>query len=130
MRYLSLVEVLELHEAVVASSGGSHGIRDIKALESSVSQPRLTFDNSDLYPDIVSKAASLCFSLVMNHPFVDGNKRVGHAAMETFLILNGYEINATAEEQERIMLDLAAGSLKREALAEWLKNHLSHITTE
>jgi death-on-curing protein len=95
MRYLSLVEVLELHEAVVASSGGSHGIRDIKALESSVSQPRLTFDNSDLYPDIVSKAASLCFSLVMNHPFVDGNKRVGHAAMETFLILNGYEINAT-----------------------------------
>ncbi len=86
MRYLSLLEILELHEAVIFSSGGSRGIRDIGALESSVNQPRLTFDQTDLYPDLISKAAALCFSLVMNHPFVDGNKRTGHAALETFLI--------------------------------------------
>ena len=75
MRHLTLIEVLELHEAVVESSGGAREIRDIGALESAVSLPRLTFGQSDLYPDVISKAAALCFSLVMNHAFVDGNKR-------------------------------------------------------
>ena len=129
MRYLSLLEILELHEAVIASSGGSRGIRDIGALESAVNQPRLTFDKSDLYPDIISKAAALCFSLVMNHPFIDGNKRVGHAAMETFLILNGLEINATVDEQERIILDLAAGQMKRDAFVFWLNDHITSQST-
>ena len=129
MRYLSLLEILELHEAVIASSGGSRGMRDIGALESAVNQPRLTFDKSDLYPDIISKAAALCFSLVMNHPFIDGNKRVGHAAMETFLILNGFEINATVDEQERIILDLAAGQMKRDAFVFWLNDHITSQST-
>ena len=129
MRHLSLLEILELHEAVIASSGGSRGMRDIGALESAVNQPRLTFDKSDLYPDIISKAAALCFSLVMNHPFIDGNKRVGHAAMETFLILNGLEINATVDEQERIILDLAAGQMKRDAFVFWLNDHITSQST-
>ena len=129
MRHLSLLEILELHEAVIASSGGSRGIRDIGALESAVNQPRLTFDKSDLYPDIISKAAALCFSLVMNHPFIDGNKRVGHAAMETFLILNGFEINATVDEQERIIIDLAAGQMKRDAFVLWLNDHITSQST-
>jgi len=130
MRYLSLLEILELHESVIASSGGSRGIRDIGALESAVNQPRLTFNQSDLYPDLISKATAICFSLVMNHPFVDGNKRVGHAAMETFLILNSMEIDASVDEQERIIIDLAAGKITREELATWLKDHTSHITNE
>jgi len=129
MRYLSLREILELHEAVIEISGGARGIRDIRALESAVNQPRLTFNQADLYPNIVAKAAALCFFLVMNHPFVDGNKRVGHAAMETFLILNGCEIEATVAEQEQIILDLAAGKLTREAFTNWLKDHVIHITT-
>jgi death-on-curing protein len=128
MRYLSISEVFELHDRVISSSGGSRGIRDINALESAVNQPRQTFDQKDLYPDIVTKAAALCFSLVMNHPFVDGNKRVGHAAMETFLILNEYEINAGVDEQERVMLELAAGKMSRINFLEWLKNHISNIT--
>ena len=125
MRYLSLVEILELHEAIIASTGGARGIRDVGALESAVNQPRLTFDQDDLYPDLVSKAASLCFSLVMNHPFVDGNKRIGHAAMETFLILNGSEIVADVDVQERLILDLAAGKLTRKELASWLNDHIT-----
>lgn len=129
MRYLSLREILELHEAVIEISGGARGIRDMRALESAVNQPRLTFNQADLYPNIVAKAAALCFFLVMNHPFVDGNKRVGHAAMETFLILNGCEIEATVAEQEQIILDLAAGKLTREAFTNWLKDHVIHITT-
>jgi hypothetical protein len=80
MRYLSLSEILELHERIVSSSGGSHGIRDIKSLESSINQPRQTFEQNDLYPNTVSKAAALCFFLVKNHAFIDGNKRIGHAA--------------------------------------------------
>jgi len=128
MRYLSLREILELHEAVIEISGGARGIRDMRALESAVNQPRLTFNQADLYPNIVAKAAALCFFLVMNHPFVDGNKRVGHAAMETFLILNGCEIEATVAEQEQIILDLAAGKLTREAFTNWLKDHVIHIS--
>jgi death on curing protein len=81
------------------------------------------------YPDILTKAAALCFFLVMNHPFVDGNKRVGHAAMETFLILNGFEIEASIDEQEKIILDLAAGKIGREKFTAWLNNHSIHITS-
>ena len=110
MRYLSISEVFELHDRIISSSGGSGGIRDIRALESAISQLRQTFDQKDLYPSIVTKAAALCFFLVMNHPFVDGNKRVGHAAMETFLILNGYEEieEANAKPENQNQKDLVA----------------------
>ena len=115
---------------IISSSGGSRGVRDLNALESAVNQPRQTFDQNDLYPDIISKAAALCISLVMNHPFVDGNKRVGHAAMETFLILNGYEIISSLDEQERVMLELASGKMSRINFSEWLNNHICHLTNE
>ena len=94
------------------------GIRDLGALESAVAQPRMTFSGEDLYPTIVEKAASLGFSLLMNHPFLDGNKRIGHAAMETFLTLNGIEISATVDEQEQIILALASSELEREVFFE------------
>src|ERR1041385_5154493 len=109
MRLLSLAEVLELHRRVIEQAGGSMGLRDLGALESAVAQPRMTFGGEDLYPSLVEKAVALCFSLVQNHPFIDGNKRVGHAAMETFLVLNGFEIEAATNEQERVILGLAAG---------------------
>ncbi len=128
MRYLTLSEILHLYDHIISSSGGTHGIRDFGALESALRQPRLTFDQTDLYPDIVSKATALCFSLIMNHPFVDGNKRIGHAAMETFLILNGYEIDSNTDDQEQIILDLAAGKATRKEFSDWLKNHINHIT--
>ena len=79
----------------------------------------MTFGGVNLYPTAVEKAAALGFSLVMNHPFVDGNKRIGHAAMETFLVLNGYEIVASTDQQEWVMLDLAAGRLGRAEFSEW-----------
>jgi death on curing protein len=124
MRYLTTDEVLELHRLVISQSGGGSGVRDPNALDSAVAQPRMTFGGTDLYPTIVEKAAALGFSLVMNHPFVDGNKRIGHAAMETFLVLNEYEIVAGVDEQERLILDLAAGQLGREDFTEWLRAHL------
>ncbi len=130
MRYLSISEVFELHDRIISTTGGSRGVRDLNALESAINQPRQTFDQKDLYPDIITKAAALCFSLVMNHPFVDGNKRAGHAAMETFLILNGYEIYAGVDEQESIMLSLAAGKMSRASFLEWLNNHTINVANE
>jgi len=127
MRYLSLREILELYDKIIDVFGGARGIRDMGALESAINQPRLTFNQTDLYPDVVTKAAALCFFLVMNHPFIDGNKRVGHAAMETFLILNGFEIEASIDEQEPIILELASGKLTREIFTTWLNDHVTHI---
>jgi len=121
MRYLSLAEVLFLHDRLLATSGGAAGVRDIRALEAAIAQPKVTFDGEDLYPTVIEKAASLCFSLVQGHPFVDGNKRVGHASMEVFLRLNDHVIVADVDEQERIMLALASGTLSRAELVAWLE---------
>jgi len=123
MRHLSIAEVLELHQRLLADSGGASGVRDLGSLESAVSQPHAAFSGQDLYPDLVAKAAALCYSLVMNHAFVDGNKRVGHAAMETFLLMNGHEIQCSIDEQERVILQLAAGALSRIAFTEWVRRH-------
>jgi death on curing protein len=123
MRYLTLAEILDLHERLFILSGGSVGIRDLGALESSVNQPHASFGGEELYPDLVTKAASLCFSLVMNHPLLDGNKRVGHAAMEIFLVLNDHEINAGVDEQAKIILNMAAGDYSRDNFVDWLRDH-------
>jgi len=123
-RYLTLEEVLEVHRRVLDQSGGASGVRDLGALESAVAQPRMTFDGVDLYPTVIEKAAALGYSLVGNHPFVDGNKRVGHAALETFLVLNGWELSAGVDEQERVFLDLATGRTKRELFQSWLQSHV------
>ncbi|QEH35143.1 Toxin Doc [Aquisphaera giovannonii] len=129
MRYLTMGEILELHRMVIDQSGGRSGVRDPNGLDSALAQPRMAFGGSDLYPTVVEKAAALGFSLVMNHPFVDGNKPIGHAAMETFLVINGYEIVASTDEQERVILDLAAGLLRREAFTEWLRARLGDLRT-
>lgn len=123
MRYLTIAEVLYLHRMVIAQSGSS-GIRDLGGLESAIAQPLATFAGSDLSSSVAEKASALCFSLVLNHPFVDGNKRVGHAAMETFLVLNGFDLSAPVSEQEELMLALAGGSLSREGLLRWVDAHI------
>ena len=127
MRYVTLAEVVELHRRLLQATGGAPGIRDLGVLESAVSQPRATFGGVDLYPTLVEKAAALCFAVVQGHPFVDGNKRVGHAAMETFLVLNGVEINAPVDDQERLIFDLAAGRLSRTQLTDWLRQHFAPL---
>ena len=127
MRYISLSEVLELHQRIIEESGGSTGLRDLGGLESAIAQPHMTFGGRDLYPTLIEKAATLCFSLVQNHPFIDGNKRVGHAAMEIMLILNGYEIYASVDDQEQVILGLASGDVSRDKLIEWLTAHIDVI---
>ena len=127
MRYLILKEVLELHRRLIEQSGGAAGLRDVGMLESALAQPLMTFGSNELYPTIIDKASALGFSLIKNHPFVDGNKRIGHAAMEIFLVLNGHEIDAPVDEQEQIILRLASGELRREEFAGWLRAHIVEI---
>jgi death on curing protein len=123
MRYLTLSEVLELHRRIIEQSGGALGVRDMGMLESAIAQPRMTFGGDELYPSLAEKAAAMGFSIVMNHPFIDGNKRTGHAALETFLVLNGLEIDASVDEQEQTILAIAAGELGREGFVEWLQQN-------
>ena len=85
MRYLTLSEVLELHHRVIAQSGGALGVLNLSALESALAQPRITFGGQELYSGVIEKASALGFSLIQNHPFVDGNKRTGHASRKSFL---------------------------------------------
>ena len=125
MRYLTLSEIITLHQQLIQQAGGSLGIRDAGGLESAIAQPRMMFNGEELYPSLVEKAVALGFSLIQNHPFVDGNKRVGHAAMEIFLILNRTGIVASVDEQEEVVLKVAAGKLGRKEFEEWLRLHLA-----
>ena len=84
----------------------------------------MTFGGEELYPTILENASALAFSIIQNHPFVDGNKRTGHAAMEIFLVLNGFEIEADSDVQEATILQVASGALSRENLTVWLRNHV------
>jgi len=124
MRYLSLEEIIALHAEVIFRSGGILGIRDRGGLESAVAQPQMTFDGRDLYPSLSEKAAALGHGLIQNHPFLDGNKRIGHAAMEVFLVLNSCEIESLVDEQEEIILAVASSRMSRSELGEWLARKL------
>jgi death-on-curing protein len=124
VRYLTVGEVLEIYRRVMQQSGGLVGIRDLGGLESAIAQPRMTFGGLELYPTLIEKAAALGFSLIQNHPFLDGNKRTGHASMEVFLVLNGHQIRASVEEQVEIILQVAEGMVSRERFAEWLDSHI------
>jgi death-on-curing protein len=123
MRWLNLAEVLNLHRQLIEQSGGSSGIRDLGLLEASLAQPWQTFGGIDLYPEFLQKVACLGYSLIQNHPFIDGNKRIGHAAMDVVMLLNGVELVAGVDESEAIVLQIATGALHREGLARWLAEH-------
>jgi death-on-curing protein len=118
-------EALELHRRIIGQSGGALGVLNLGALESALAQPRMTFGGRELYPTILDKAAALGYSLIQNYPFLDGNKRTGHAAMEVFLFLNDFEIQSPMDEQEKIVLQVASGELDREAFTVWLRDHVT-----
>lgn len=124
MRYLTLGEVLELHGRLMARSGGQATLTRLPGLEAAIALPRQSFDGADLYPSLAEKAGILGFALIQNHPFTDGNKRIGHAAMETFLWLNGCELSASVDEGEQAILATAAGSWTKDDLIAWVQAHL------
>ena len=123
MTYLAFGAVLYLHEQLIKSFGGSPGIRDEGALKSALARPRSTFGGQPLYPTLLEKAAALLESLCLNHPFVDGNKRVAYAATGLFLELNGWRLQADAEDAVPFMLEVAGGKRSKEEIRIWLEQH-------
>ena len=121
--YLTVEQVLFIHMRLIAETGGSLGLRDLALLESAVARPQATFGGEDLYPDLFTKAAALLDSLIRNHPFVDGNKRVGITAAGLFLRRNGQRLTATNTELEQFTLQAARSELAVEEIAAWLRNH-------
>ena len=117
VQFLTLDEVLALHERLLQEFGGTSGVRDLGLLESALYRPR-----SGYYEDILEMASALCESLLMNHAFIDGNKRVAFFATDVFLRMNGWKIRATAEEAYDFLVGgLERGGLDREALEAWLR---------
>ena len=123
MKTLSKRQVQMLHEQLINETGGAQGIRDESMLESALAAPFQSFGDVDAFPSIQQKAARLCFGLVMNHPFVDGNKRIGAHAMLVFLALNGITLVYQQDEFADLILSLAAGEIEYGHLLQWLLAH-------
>jgi death on curing protein len=127
VRYLEASDIRHIYRRLMADSSSVVGLRDSSALESAVGQPFQTFEGRDLYDSFVSKAAALAYFLIRNHPFIDGNKRVGHAALEVTLAINGLELSADVDEQESIILRVADGSLARDDFTVWVNRNLMRL---
>lgn len=124
MKRLTLEQLLILHQRVIQQSGGASGIRDKGILESALAQPEMSYGGQALCPTIIEKVAALGYSLIQNHPFIDGNKRIGHAAMEVTLLMNGYKIHADVDTQEAVIMAVASSKMNRELFLQWLQQHI------
>ena len=123
MRVLNKQQVLMLHRQLVKETGGSPELRDEGLLESALNAPFQSFGDTSAYPSLQQKAARLGYGLVKNHPFVDGNKRVGAHVMLVFLAINGVELQYTQQELVDIILQVASGESRYEDLLAWLLSH-------
>jgi len=123
MKYPSYEALLKIHKQQILQFGGDYGIRDENLLKSAHQQPLQTYGGQELYPTILEKSATLGFGIVKNHPFVDGNKRTGAAAMILLLELNGYSFQVTNDELANTILNLAGDRITKDELTDWLKSH-------
>lgn len=127
MKYLTVKDVLLLHNLVIDASGGSHGLRDLGLLESAVARPKAGFSDEELYPTLFLKVGALVHSLLRNHAFVDGNKRTSMFAGMTSLELNGYTFEAKQKEIVNFALKIENDRLSVEEIAVWFEKHASKI---
>ena len=123
MKTFSKNQVTALHSALIREFGGIDGIRDEGLLESALAAPFQTFGGEPVYPSLQAKAAQLGFGLIRNHPFVDGNKRIGAHTMLVFLAVNGIELRYEQQELIDIVLSVAAGQIDRQRLLQWILDH-------
>lgn len=123
MKTLNKQQIILLHEHMIRETGGSHGLRDEGMLDSALAAPFQEVFGTTAYPSIQQKAARLSFGLIMNHPFVDGNKRIGTHAMLVLLALNGIELRYEQEELSDEILAVAAGKYGYEHLLQWVIEH-------
>ena len=120
---ISIKEAQQVHKILIDTFGGAHGTRDLSALESSLKRPFQTFDNKELYPTAIDKAAALAESILNNHPFIDGNKRTGYVLMRLLLLQNGQDIHATQQDKYEFVMTIASGKMRFEEIVSWLEKH-------
>ena len=120
-------DIYELHIQLEDTFILSSGVRDENLLASAVNTPFQTFMGNDLYPSIYDKAAQLCYGIANNHPFTDGNKRTALHSMYVYLIINGFDITATRQDVENMIIDIAAGNMTNTELAQWLRENTVKI---
>lgn len=125
MKRLTKEQVLRLHEDLIEEFGGIHGVRDEGLLESALSAPFQTFDGQDLYPSVLEKAGRLGYGLIRNHPFLDGNKRIGVHVLMVCLALNGVRLSYDDEDLIQTALGVASGSVTFEEFCRWLSEHMT-----
>lgn len=123
MKTLSLEQVIMLHKKTIQLHGGSDGIRDITLIQSALARPHATFDGVDLYKTIYDKIASITESLICNHAFTDGNKRIGTIVMMVLCHENGLKLNAKNDEITEFMLGIASGDSNLESISSWIENN-------
>ncbi len=123
VKYITLEELIAIHDSMIDLYGGSHGIRDLHLLQSALARPQSTFSGEDLYPEIFDKAAALYHSLMFNHAFVDGNKRTTFTSTARFLSLNNYEVVAPDKEIVDFALRVENQHLPLEQISDWLKKN-------
>ena len=124
MKILNKRQILLLHSALIAESGGSDGIRDEGLLDSAINTPFQTFSGQDLYPTVLEKAVRLGFGLIRNHPYIDGNKRIGTHAMLVFLTLNNITLSYEDDKLIFTILSVASGKMDADGLLKWLQQHI------
>jgi death on curing protein len=115
-------DAIRIHEILIDKFGGSEGIRDINLLESALSRPFQTFDTKDLYPNPIEKAAALIESILINHPFIDGNKRLGYVLMRLLLMEYGFDIHTTEDEKYDFVILIAKGDYKFDDILRWIND--------
>lgn len=123
MKRISIEQVLTLHKKMILATGGEDGIRDINLLDSSLSNAFITFDGVELYNTTEEKCANICFCIVNNHPFIDGNKRMGIFVMLILLEYNGIKLNSTQKELVELGLSIAEGKYKQNDILDWIIKH-------
>jgi death-on-curing protein len=127
IHFLTTAQVERLHAEVIRQFGGSMGLRDRGLFESACEMPRATFDDQFLHPTLAAMAAAYLFHLCSNHPFVDGNKRVGLGAALVFIEVNGRQLRASDDELEKLTLGVASGEVSKEQVTAFFAKRLSKV---
>ena len=124
---INIDDVLNIHELLINKFGGSHGVRDLNLLKSALARPFQTFDQADLYKTPPEKAAAIIESIVNNHPFIDGNKRIGWVLMRLYLLEIGLDIKSSQVDKFEFVISIASNKLAFQVIVDWIERHIVKI---